>query len=571
LVLAVPTVSLHQGMQPQSANRLSTMSMASDAMPPPSGGGVKLAPYVKASNDTSVQARAGAMSQDNVKPTFCSNMANYDAHDLVSKLSLSKTQELTIDSRTVGLDGSDQMDIASIVTRPAYLSQFIWTTTNAVDTLLWNSLVTPNLYRVNDPAIYPTPMSMIANLFRRWQGTIKFRFQIAKSAFHKGRLLIRWDPNKFTQDVKYNSSYCRIVDIAEEDDFEVEIGWGQIRPFLYSKGFEVGDNSFGTNRIETTNNYLSNGVLEVVVLNPLVSPSADSNVKLNVFVSMCPDAKFGEPTHDYYRDISLFPPPLALLRHSEMTPQSGAMSTVAVENAPSEAKETPTIAPIKQIGGRVMDVFFGESIISLREIFRRYVHGKTYVLIPSPTNVLHHMLSLPALPPAYGYDPYGADVVSGRNCNVCTSSPLTIVMASYAGWRGSMRKKLLVSGGHRYPLVTRRAYGQHEASTREVPSPWERNINKGYGIDSFSGAIAQDIENNGVFEIDIPYYEGRRFSSARDPDSGVPREGVLFESLTNAVSATFPNSIKVTEYCAIGDDFSLFFFTGCPIIYKYTI
>lgn len=246
------------------------------------------------------------------------------------------------------------------------------------------------------------------------------------------------------------------------------------------------------------------------------------------------------------------------------------MSIVATENAPSEAVEMPVIAPIKQIGSRILDVFFGDSIGNLREIFRRYIHGRTYVLIPSATAVLHHTLSMPVLPPAYGYDPFGVDTVGGRSCTVCTSSPLTIIMACYAGWRGSMRKKLLVSGGYRYPIVTRCGLGLRIDNTREIATPWELNINKDFGIDSFSGAITQDIENNGVFEIDIPYYEGHRFSSAREPTVGVPRERVLFESVTNAVSATFPNSVKVSEYCAIGEDFSLFFFTGCPIIYKYT-
>jgi hypothetical protein len=49
------------------------------------------------------------------KPSPTGNLANVDAADAVNRLTLDSKQELTIDSRTVGLDGSDQMTIDSIV------------------------------------------------------------------------------------------------------------------------------------------------------------------------------------------------------------------------------------------------------------------------------------------------------------------------------------------------------------------------------------------------------------------------------------------------------------------------
>ena len=51
------------------------------------------------------------------KPNPTGNLANTDAADAVNRLTLDSKQELTVDSRTVGLDGTDHMDIKSIVTR----------------------------------------------------------------------------------------------------------------------------------------------------------------------------------------------------------------------------------------------------------------------------------------------------------------------------------------------------------------------------------------------------------------------------------------------------------------------
>jgi hypothetical protein len=154
------------------------------------------------------------------KPTPTGNMANTDAADAVMKLSLDSKQELTIDSRTVGLDGEDQMDIARFVQRESFLDRFTMTPSQTPDTLLWNSRVTPNLYGTYNDEIHPTPMSYMAQVFNKWQGTIKYRFQVVKSNFHKGKILIRWDPRANPADIQYNTVYSRVIDLAECDDIE---------------------------------------------------------------------------------------------------------------------------------------------------------------------------------------------------------------------------------------------------------------------------------------------------------------------------------------------------------------
>jgi hypothetical protein len=68
--------------------------------------------------------------------------------------------------------------------------------------------------------------------FQFWKGTIKYRFQVCSSSFHKGRLKFVWDPfGTPTIAAEYNTAYTQIVDISEANDFTIEVGWGQTTPW----------------------------------------------------------------------------------------------------------------------------------------------------------------------------------------------------------------------------------------------------------------------------------------------------------------------------------------------------
>lgn len=552
-----------------------------------------IGPYARA---TEVCARAGAdvarhfgysrppviTDQVLMKPLLAGNLANTDAADAISKLTLDSKQEITVDSRTVGLDGADHMDIKSLVMRQSYLTQFTWTPTNTIDTMLWNSRVGPALYRLNGNEIHPTPMSMIQNLFEKWQGTIKFRFQVVKSAFHKGRLLIRWDPNATSSIVSFNTVYSRVIDIAEEDDFEIEIGWGQSEPFLNTDYLNsTTPEPFGTGKLLYSSLSRWNGIMDVSVLNPLVSPSVDSPVQINVFVSMCDDAKFGAPTSLGINNLSLF-------KGTDLGPQSGYLPQSGVLAGPTSAEvdkpsETTTIAPIAPalpITDTQMQVFFGESPKSLRELFRRYVYTQMYQASPNANELALWTLTTSALPDQYGWDPNGPAVYftsSGSYpCTVCHMTPLSFMIGCYAGWRGSLRKKFLFWGGGRYPVVSRAGFvpSADTVSLLGNTEPvMQRRASRKFGTKGFNGVASQDTNNNGVVECEVPYYIGKRMSPARIPsyDFNNGAESVTVESILNTNGATVNAQVRIFEHCATGEDFSLFFFVGCPIFYEYNL
>lgn len=519
------------------------------------------------------------------KPTPTGNMANTDAADAVMKLSLDSKQELTIDSRTVGLDGEDQMDIQRFVQRESYLTNFTLAPFEGPDTMLWNCRVTPNLYSINAGEIHPTPMAYMAAPFGNWQGSIKYRFQIVKSNFHKGKILLRWDPRSHGASIQYNSVYSRVIDIAECDDFEITIGWGQSKPFLnVGEMFGSSENFTSSASLTTDDTNSFNGVLEVAVVNSLVSPSLDSSIQFNVFVSACEDMKFGEVMSSKMNQFSLYP---HLGRRRDMTPQSGTIDGPAIAGTSTGDTDAPTnpdpIAPISS-GGSVADhtlnVFFGEAPKSIRELNRRYIKHRTDVFKPPSFGTIH---AIDLRDKGLGY--YPGDDPNGLDGGTTTSMPTFAqwFMPCYAGWRGATRTKYVFNSNMSDPNPTVSRIG-YSAADRITITPLDvngtdnqlsRELTYYAGQHSAGGAATTNIGINNAIEVETPYYNGVRFSTARMP-GGDFVNGCHSNLVSAIVSITLnrdgplTNGMAVNSWKSVGEDFTLFFFTGCPILYRYT-
>ena len=516
-----------------------------------------------------------------IKPDPTGNMANTDAAEALTKLSLDSKQEITIDSRTVGLDGEDQMDIVRFCKRESYLDTFAMDETKVPDTLLWNCKVTPNLYRTEDREIHPTPMALMNIPFNRWQGSIRYRFQIVKSAFHKGRILVRWDPRANGANVEYNTVYSRVVDLAEEEDFEITIGWGQQQPFLKSGLMVHTAENFTTGSRFPADSFESvNGVLEIAVLNELVSPALSSPIQFNVFVAACDDIKFGDPSGTKMKSFTIFPilpptPPLATIYE----PQSGEVEAMA-EGTNSPDVDTPVgaapIAPIAapcEVSDQTMNVFFGESYTSLRQLFRRYIKHRTYVVLPTanPNDLLQTVITEPGLGYWPGWDPNGIDVEQSFPCNVTVPTFAQFFMTCYAAWRGSTRAKYTFGGDvGKTPSITRGGF-QYSKTTTSVPTTDAATLEKNLSYRNINRASAgtaiTNIGINDTIEVEFPYYQGKRFTTARLPSSDFSNgaEGPIIDFLHDA-EATY--GVAINSWKSVGEDFTLFFFTGTPILYR---
>jgi hypothetical protein len=524
------------------------------------------------------------------KPNPTGNLTNVDAGDAVHKLTLDSKAEITIDSRVSGLDGTDQMGILDIAQRESYLTQFTWSPDAGPDTLLWNCRVTPMLFDILNSEIHPTPMSMLAQCFDRWTGSVKFRFQIVKSDFHKGRILVRYDPNNFDAAVEYNTNYSRVVDIAEEDDFEIVVGWAQAQAWLQCGTLSDTTVNFSDSLRLALTQDLVNGILEIDVLNDLVCPSVDSPISINVFVSMCEDAKFAAPSNVKLNDFHVFPEQTPLPSQSGMLDGTENPSN-AMTDRPTGSSTLQTIAAENQEADQTYAVWYGDPPTTIRELCKRYVLTRYWFTNAPPNGIMRisKLLNKDA-PYQSGWDPNGIDV-----SDVDGVTPLSVVEKDYSSWwspcyagvRGARRKKYLFSNGSSSaPSVARAEYNATGngvltdlnldyatsaarmtkwASSRAVPN-------------SGAGSSATNLEVNNTVEVELPFYAPERFRAARLVQAqSLPSNShvvATFSRTNNPTTQEVGNDSFRTEYQqwdAVGEDFSLLFFTGAPILYNYVV
>ncbi|APG78897.1 hypothetical protein 2 [Beihai picorna-like virus 35] len=565
-----------------------------------------------------------------MKPSPTGNLAATDAADAVIKLTLDSKAELTVDSRTVGLAGQDEMGITEYCMRESYLTSFSWGPDQAPDSLLWNTRVLPmQLDNVNDE-IHMTPLAHMATCFGNWQGSLKFRFQIVKSDFHKGRILARWDPNFFTSSVNYNTNYSRVIDIAETDDFEIVVGWGQSSPWKEcGSPFATGSNFSAVSRLYTSDTQ-ANGVLELAVLNELVSPSIDAPISINVFVSACDDFKLANPTNSKLNYFHLFPvPPTEPNRNGVQDdalgpggqgqvqnvglgpflpaggigdPSNGEYDVLTsqssepnVETGDSTESDKPTssgeiisIASKSDPDDNTYMVYYGDPPTSIRELCKRYCFTRMWFPERASTGAIRiNGLTNKDLPYHTGWDPHGIDT------STVTGNPLTVgptafhswFLPAYAGYRGGMRKKYFFTGNLKQsPQVSRSLYHTYgngsstdlELSATQSNAERQKFYSSRWNSSAGTGTAATNMSINDTIEVELPFYWNRRFAASRQIRAQTLQcnsHRVVTTAATISGEAQNQDTLGLfyQQHDAVADDFSLFFFTGVPIYYFYSL
>lgn len=556
-----------------------------------------IGPYMTATqigaNATSRIAQMFGYSRPNVitdiqqfKPMPAGNLANTDAADAALKLTLDSKAELSVDSRTVGLDGADEMGILDYVKRESYLTQFSWAPDAGPDTLLWNTRVLPMQLDNISGEIHMTPLAHMASVFEQWQGSLKFRFQIVKSDFHKGRILARWDPNQFTSSIDYNTNYSRVIDIAETDDFEIVVGWGQSVPWLNcGQPYSTGSNFSSVARL-LNNQGQENGILELVVLNDLVCPSIDAPISINVFVSACDDFKLAAPTNDSLSGFHLWPEPLP----SQSGSPNVETGDTTMSDKPTSPSEMVTIASKSDQEDATYLVYYGDPPCSIRELCKRYCFTRYWYPTKASVDAVRiNGLRNKNLPYHTGYDPSGIDIAQDG------VTPLTVgptafhswFLPAYAGYRGGMRKKFYFSTSNSIeysPMVSRDEYygtGNGTFFNSEILAATGRQVIQKYLSSrwnnlSGNGSAATNLGINDTLEVELPYYRPDRFAasraiSAQDLQSNSHNVRTLDVTYAGQGSNILTDFTLFQQFDAVAEDFSLFFFTGVPIYYEYTL
>jgi hypothetical protein len=512
-------------------------------------------------------------------------MANTNVPDSCTKLTLDAKQELTCDTRTFGLDGTDEMTIKSIATRESYLTQFGWLVADSPEDLLWNTEVTPVVWEelASVPEEFHMPACCFAALpFKHWRGTMKYRFQIVASAFHKGRLKIVYDPS-YPATNEYNTNYTYIVDLAKERDFTVEIGWGQQFSFLQHKDMlRNGVRVFGTSKIAFPPGILANGILSVYVVNELTVPNSTANndIAVNVFVSAGDDFEVANPTDQYLNELTWFTP-----QAGEYKPQAGETpdgDLTTNESTPMDTTPVELMGPNLTSSDHTLDVFFGDPIVSFRQCLKRYnfLHN---IQFSDSNHYTEWVLS--NFPMYYGNAPGAVHTTAaGKEINYAKLTLLNYITPAFTCRRGGLRWKYMLTGVkndatnvngfmslERDP-TTSSVYSQTDffipaISTSTISRRARDSLRT--GSSGWSGMQVTSTKLNPVIECELPFYSEERFIPAKKADVTSTGTRNFFHKLWcyAGYNSDSQSDQSIRAYVSVGEDFTLGFFTGCPVAF----
>lgn len=535
---------------------------------------------------------------DPLRPTMLSSLAVTTVPDNAQKLTVDDKQELTIDPRISGVGGADPMNIREIAKRESYLTTFNWNIGTAPDTHLWNGRVDPVTWgqETLGTQSFHFPATAFAALpFQYWKGSMKFRFQIVCSSFHKGRLKIVWDPNYISGNTylgfsEYNTNYLKIVDIADEQDFTIECGMGQNTSFLDHSEPGVTDVDDMYSITQFNDKKPGNGVLGVFVVNELTSPNStvNNNIEINVFVSMGDDFEVAVPEAKFARFV-LKP------QSGFLEPQSGNEIVTEAQNTvePSAPQQSETcivgLPPVDD--ANLNKVFFGEAISSFRPLLKRYTLWNTIAKATTGTRCISGRM--PAFPYYRGALPSAVDTSNdGIPYNYCNTLLLHWVRAAFSGSRGAIRYKIVPRGYQDrgdYISVERAGFKINQPQyafgssgldayfdIKEARQQLVYSTTLGTSmppnespLPGYLGTTLTSNSVNGALEFEMPYYSLNRFTPGKPSNLTGPMQ---FEGAWDYRAMYTSNDFTAATstmdiYAAAGEDFQAYFFTGLPRLY----
>lgn len=546
-----------------------------------------------------------------MRPQNVANLSNYSGADPVFKLTLDPKQELTIDPATVGLEGHDQMAFSYIAKREAYIDTFNWNTEGTQNTgLLYSIRVHPGVAPVflsgatNTYSYCTTPVGFVTRPFQDWTGPLKFRFQIVASQMHRGRLLFVYEPTPSVAGtiVDTNDRFAHIVDINKERDVSFLINWTQSNAYRNAE-LDEATNDWAIegptgSMTASGSNYSSNGRINVYVLNELASPIDVSNVQINVFISAGDTFEVKKPRHTFASSWAY------TSQQVTVGPPSTAQSSDCTEdeNKPEHDHYYVLNGLVNPYSPEQSLVYYGENIVSFRSLLKRYCFHRTlaFNFLPnSADSMLRQFFSLFAFPVGPGRA-YGSSPVSSltraetttpgvyENYNICAMTYIRYCASAYVGYRGGVRWKITHFANNNdrtiLKVIRRGVPNNAEAfssqdfalSSTSRSTVASNAMNTNYISRSSAGSAMTSLSVNPTLEVEFPFYYNYRYAeigeipSSSPPDSryrGVNSHLMVVGATNIYASTTVPSYNLLDFHCAIGEDFSFFFFIGAPVIY----
>ncbi len=507
-------------------------------------------------------------------------MAYSTSKDLARKLTFDPKQELTVDSRVVGMNGADELSFASFCSRETYLRTTTWNQSDAPDAVVTSIPVTPNTYvRALDAGsnyehVY-MPAGYIGRNFRYWRGTMHYRFRIVASAFHRGRLKITFVPHVVTTLAadKSNIAYSTILDLEDSRDVTFCVPWATETPFKEKRPYMLGDPV-------SPNDDSCNGTVIITVINRLSAPATLAPVEIQTFAFMT-EPVFREPFSFVNDGLALNPTELAA--GMMVTEQSDEQ--IVDTNQTIASDHRMLMKPTEEIDASEA-VWFGDPIDSIRSMMKRYSYYRTTAIpVSYAANEYQSTYAIrwtfPHAPQygnavAAGGGDYNDPTYAGTGGNVRTGRDTIIALfgACFLQWRGGIRHKFVLepqaqNTGH-YWYVTRFA-GAGPSYGSDLVSAAPGNVRE-ISIDPFGPAMwaGGDLMTTGsvlnILEAEMPFYSNKRYGNPRNPDNvDDSAQHYRITCLVRGDGGT--NRFMVfRDFVAIGEDFNLSCFLYIPVL-----
>lgn len=559
-----------------------------------------------------------------LQPISRQSMANCDGRESLIKLTVDPCQELSIDPKIASLDMPDELTINSIANRESLLQRFTWAVGAATENLLFNVIVDPCVIRqinTNPNARMFFPAVAFATFpFEYWKGSLRYRFQVVASGFHKGRLKIVYDPFGTPQsgNAEYNVAYTEIVDIAECNDFCIDVGWGQSTPWRQHLNFPQNPSTTSRGAVDATPALplglnsanligVGNGTLSVYVVNELTVPdtSIPNDVEILVSVSACDDFEVAAPSDFYLPRLALTPvppPPEAAQEGPQIVPQAGDEQILGMENPVVDSGVLRYMGSKPVLDPVINRIHFGESIASFRQLLKRYVFHECIQPLSAEYGEIYTFnrrmfpffggftASTPADSALINTTPEGNYVFARMTL-------LNYLVRAYGGWRGGIRYTIdstfneqldpsLAPVGSSHMSTwqfTRKGNIAERPLTETVDndivntpsltfSDLSAAANRRAGMVNhpymLAGGSRWNTNVNPIHSFEVPYYSKYRFAPGKQGTlwNAVDIYQDDFELTYTTVGSPGPDVSY--KYAAAAEDFTMFFYLSPPIFYS---
>ncbi len=504
------------------------------------------------------------------------SLASTSISQPVDKLTIDAKNELTIDPRIANIEGKDELLIKDICGRESLIYWTTWDSTDAAQTSLVQSKVSPMQGRIDGTTQYVyqfTPMCMVGKMFKFWRGDIIYRFRFICTKYHRGRVRLTWDPNGdiFTSSDSNTTNFNRIIDISEETDVTVRIPYMQDTSFKQTATFnsEVTGSSVGSRSVK-----YDNGTLCLRVLTQQTSPIANAPIYVIVSMYAADNIEFASPVD--VNDVYSF----YTLQSEKIAPSY----TDGLEPIPIFPKP-PEILP--DING----VYMGEKVLSLRTLMRRANLSRLFYGSPNTTDRFRVTRTrFNRLPLYYGYDPNGIHEAQGTLVPA-SNFPFNYVQTTHINWigscfigtRGAVQWHINCAGPSNI---------SHMEVYRDAGVPTVGGYRSGYSVtstDTYNQAMKTFTENNSAqgagvsvlnqntqtgLSIEAPFYSRFKFDSCAAASRTLGEYDVettddslelrLYTAPTADTNLQDPLHNVVHFYVSAGTDFTFLFFLNVP-------